>query len=192
MDYRQPVTARECSSMVRNSKSPDGYPLIRLSEGLFSTNRSREVDWVWTGTNVDDTIDYYYQNTKLTVSNSDQTIISMKKLIEACRYDKGSCKGEDGVLVWSTTELDETCRLIKSETTTCLITGSTMSCPTVNAAVTTIESTTLCHLEVGYSSQGLIFTQDKENSLATNIVTAQVLLDAIADRDNSKRNRRRI
>jgi len=86
-------------------------------------------------------------------------IISASNLAEECHYQKGVCKTNDGILLWLSTDYNP-CRLIKGQSTTCLLTKDRMSCPELQVAVTSITTQRMCGLNVGYSKQGIIFTQD--------------------------------
>jgi len=70
------------------------------------------------------------------------------KLTERCTYQKGLCNTENSILMWLPSHYNP-CRLIKGQTTTCLVTGDRMACPKLQIAVTKITPATICGLQIG-------------------------------------------
>jgi hypothetical protein len=102
------------------------------------------------------------------------TIISSSKLTEPCKWQKGYCQTENGVLSWDAGGYNP-CRLVKGERTKCLFSSNRMSCPALNIAITSISTLPSCGLQVGYSKQGMIYTQQNEEEVMTNLATTDEL-----------------
>lgn len=190
---RKSMTAEECQKMTLKGRSPDNVVLVRLYDSLFSTNKSLAIDYSWPHTNIIEVTNYYYVTQKIFVNNHNNEIISASNLIESCKYTKGHCKTQNGVIVWDPLAFNP-CRLIAGEKTRCILTEgkkhsqTRISCPGVNLAMTHISTYGFCGIHLGTNRQGILFSQEKARDILPEIVTTTRLTNIVYRNGRAKRH----
>jgi hypothetical protein len=94
----------------------------------------------------------------ISVSDTDDYIMTTAKITDRCRLEKGVCDTENGVLIWSPGDV-KVCRLKEGQTTSCLFTADRISCPSIEMVITKITTINVCGLRLGRSVQGILFSQ---------------------------------
>jgi len=156
---RHAVTEAECRYMIWKQKTLTGLVMSEEIEGFWATTEPTEVEYSWPHTIIKEVDNYYYVTLQISVNNLDNTIISASKLTEKCTYHKGICQTENGILLWLSSDYNP-CRLVKGQSTTCLVTNNRMSCPKLQIAISHISTSRICDLNIGHSAQGVMFSQD--------------------------------
>jgi len=180
-----PLTARECHTMINKQVAPNGLPMNRILEGFFGTNVSTNTEYSWPYTIENLVTNYYYINLKTSVNGMDDTIITTAKITESCKYQTGVCPTEDGILIWLPGEVNW-CRLMKGETTSCLLTKNRMSCPQVNLAITSLQTIPFCKLQIGSSKQGIYYTPTHSDALDLDIATTYEVEQKVYKKKNKR------
>ena len=189
------VTPSQCKAMVNSRKSPDGEDLVRIRNGYYGTKNIPDAQYTWCRDRNATAVNYYLIHLSITVSNIDNSVQATTMLTETCYAFMGFCKTENGMLVWTPIPFDH-CRIKAGEATTCLKTGSRISCPEVSLAITEWEIIRMCGFKFGRNYQGIIFTQDSvwttERKLTTDSgkIKEKLRLEAASREDKTVRFRR--
>lgn len=188
--HKSGMNKDQCKHMVVNKEDPEGAPLTHLRDGQFGTNKEVDNDYSWPGKTVAYVTNYYYVSLSLVVSNEDSSVQTTTKLTEKCFYQNMSCPTELGLLIWDNHHSQSTCRLSRGISTTCLYTDNRLSCPEENLSITMIKQKSMCNMTMGYSSQGIIFTEDgRKNRVLTTTPTH--IMEIIVDVNHKSRSRKK-
>jgi len=155
---RTPLSEKECKDMVKTHRTPSNEPIERLKDGLFGTNHKLKIDFHWMSTYTSYITNYYMVSLQISVADSDDFIITNAKVTEQCKYRKGVCQTDFGILTWMPGDAN-LCRLREGETTLCLLTDDRLSCPTPELVIEKITAKNVCGLNLGSSAQGIFFSQ---------------------------------
>jgi len=172
---RKPMTEAECRHMVNQQISPEGQVVNRILDGLFGTQLDTDIDYSWPHTLTKSTTNYFYINLQISINDLDDSIITTSKITEECKFQRGYCPTDEGCLIWKPSQY-QPCRLKMGQQTKCLLTGKRMSCPQINIAITEITTLHVCDSSIGYSQQGIMFSQDTQGEIHPNIATSAEII----------------
>lgn len=163
--HKSGVNPAECKHMVEAKEDPEGVAMVRLRDGQFGTEKVPDNEFTWPGKTISYVTNYYYVSLSLVVSNEDESVQSTTKITEICYYSKGTCQTELGIILWDPT-YPPVCRLKRGVSTSCLLTDNRLSCPEENLSITKIQHKKVCNQTLGYSTQGILFTEDTRTTPA--------------------------
>ena len=185
-----PVSSDECRLMAKRQLTPTDLPMNRLHDNHFTSGIDTNVEYSWPNTNYKATQNWFYSTITISSNNVDQTIITPITTTETCSIFENKCTAVgQGIIVWEGDEF-QTCRLQKGESSKCIFSdNSRISCPELQISINAIGTTEICFINVGASTQGILYSTDVKGSISPLIASTEEIMAKIIKSKNTRKPR---
>jgi len=185
-----PVSADECSLMVKRMLSPKNHPMLRIRDDAFGTQLTSKVQYQWPHTRDDIVENWYFTVISVSANNADEELIAPVPLLAPCHIYENRCKTSDnGVLIYDGAQF-QVCRLQRGASSKCLFSDdSRISCPELSIAINQLTTSPICGANIGTSGQGILWTQDLLNEV-NGVVATTDQVDLLTRGERSFRKKR--